>query len=413
MTTSNNAAQILNKNNIIENSSISIDDFGIATNISDSNNDEITSFKQLGVPNNIVLALSRIGIKAPTEVQKLALPEVLKGTDVIIESQTGSGKTVAFTIPLLLHLKRAVTDRYTVGLVVTPTRELALQISSVILSIDSSIRPVTVIGGLSYRDQLNDLNRDSRLIIGTPGRIVDLVKQRKIELHSCSLFVLDEADEMLSMGFYEDMTKIIECLPVQRQGILASATVTPRVNSLAERYLTRPLRVSIAPQERSDLTIGGIQHFTTTVGSGLMDKPNRLIDIITKQEPRSAIIFCNTKSETDLVEAILKRRGYDAERINSDLTQKQRINILTRLRSSNLNLLIATDVAARGIDIDHIDLVVNYSIPDQTEAYVHRTGRTGRAGRDGIAISLLAPVDIPKFYQLQKSLELEIEQWQE
>ena len=373
----------------------------------ESRSENLPSFEDILEPRMSWLSekLENIGISQPTEVQHQAVPLALKGQDLLVEAETGSGKTMTFVLPLLAHLKQGVSRSSTVALVVTPTRELAQQVASVIESLapESSDSPVVVVGGVNQKYQVRDLRRNPGLVVGTPGRILDLMRQRQIDLRSCSFFALDEADEMLSMGFLEDVQAILRHLPTHRQGIMVSATISPRVELLASHVLNRPEVLAIEKKERESEE-SKVEHLFVSVGSGLMDKGRMLVRLIEHYHPRSAIVFCNTKSDTELVEAILKRQGFDAEKLNSDLHQKQREAVMDKLRGDRLNLLIATDLAARGIDIEQIDLVVNYTLPEQAESYVHRTGRTGRAGRAGRAISLIAPLDIPKLHILKKSI---------
>jgi ATP-dependent RNA helicase DeaD len=237
--------------------------------------------------------------------------------------------------------------------------------------------------------------------------LLDLLNQREIFLRKCSQFVLDEADEMLSMGFLEDVQSILKRLPSKRQGMFFSATLSPRVGMLAQSFLHQPEIIEI---EKSVKNTPDIKHLFCRVSGGVADKAKSLCNLLEQENASSAIIFCNTKSDTELVEVFMKRRGFNAQRINSDLSQKERVKVLDGLRSGSLRYLIATDVAARGIDISHLELVVNYSIHNDSEAYVHRTGRTGRAGRSGVAISLVAPQDNGAFYGLQRTLGLPFEE---
>lgn len=340
-------------------------------------------------------------------MQSAVIPEALSGKDLIVQAKTGSGKTLAFVLPLLQHLEKSQKQRGTIGLVVTPTRELATQICQVIQSVTKDVTPACIIGGESMREQENALSQDNRIVVGTPGRIQDLLRQRIIFLRNCQYFVLDEADEMLSMGFLEEVRSILSRLPDKRQGLFVSATITPRVEMLANSFLNRPDRIVINTEgEEHSL----IEHLYLSVSGELTAKANMLADLIESQRPRSAVIFCNTKSDTELVEVFLRRRGFDARRINSDLTQRERTLIMSQIRSGDLRILIATDIAARGIDIEHIDLVVNYSIPVESEVYIHRTGRTGRAGRSGRAVALVGPQDFSAFQSLKRFVQFEIKQ---
>lgn len=365
----------------------------------------LRSFKEIIPQGSLLEAVEKLNFPAPTPVQVGVIPPALSGKDLVVQAKTGSGKTLAYVVPMLGLIERAQKQRGTLALIVAPTRELANQICNVISSLTTSIKPTCLIGGESMREQEDALSQDNRVVVGTPGRILDFIRQRLILLRSCKYFVLDEADEMLSMGFLEEVRSILSRLPDQRQGLFVSATITPRVDMLASSFLSRAERIIInAPQEQN----APIDHRFVTVSGELTAKANMLCDLIETQRPHSAIIFCNTKSDTELVEVFLRRRGFDARRINSDLTQRERNLIISQVRSSELRLLIATDIAARGLDIDQIDLVVNYTIPTEAEVYVHRSGRTGRAGRQGRAIALVGPQDFSAFQNLKRFISFEL-----
>jgi ATP-dependent RNA helicase DeaD len=367
-------------------------------------------FSQLIPDAQLLKSLKDLGIEKPTPIQSAVIPAALAGHDIIAQAQTGSGKTLAFVLPLALKFREDDPSiRSTRALLVTPTRELATQVCSVMAAVFPDIEPVCVIGGMSIKKQLSELDRDPRIVVGTPGRIIDLIQQRAINLKLCQYFVLDEADEMLSLGFIEEVTEILSKLPVERQGMFISATISPRVTMLAQRYLKNPLSIAVESETGS---APDIEHLYCQVGPELTAKVKALTAILDQRKPRSCIVFCNTKSDTEFVEVFLRRRNYDALRLNSDLVQKERDRIMNLLRNDDLKVLIATDIAARGIDISQIDLVVNYSIHDQPETYVHRTGRTGRAGRSGCAICLIGPSDGSAFHLLKKAVDFEIREMQ-
>lgn len=367
----------------------------------------IRSFGDIISDANLLEALNQGGFHEPTEVQGLSLPVSISGKDVIIQAKTGSGKTLAFVLPALLKLLRKRDSGKTLGLIISPTRELAIQVTDVIKKLTTSIEPACLIGGASLDDQVKALDKDPRLVVGTPGRLLDMLRQKKLRLRDCEYFVLDEADETLSMGFLQDVRTILSRLPDKRQGCFVSATITPRVEMLASNFLSKPQLIYVDSPDRD---FPAIEHFYCNVASDIMAKPSALCDFIETQRPRSAIIFCNTKSDTQLVEALLRRRGFDARRLNSDLSQSQRNKVMKKIRAQELQFLVATDIAARGIDLDQIDLVVNYSIHEDAETYVHRTGRTGRAGRQGRAISLVGPRDFGAFHYLNKVLEVDFKE---
>jgi ATP-dependent RNA helicase DeaD len=368
---------------------------------------ESPSFSTLISDAALVQSLSANGIVTPTPVQALAIPRAIAGVDLMVQAQTGSGKTLAFMLPILLELEKDPQNISTSALIITPTRELALQICGVVAQVWPQVQPACVIGGDSIDKQIKCLRRDKRIVVGTPGRLLDLINQRELLLRRCRQFVLDEADEMLSMGFLEDVQSILKRLPTKRQGMFFSATLSPRVAMLAQSFLHQPETIEV---EKNEQNTPAIKHLFCRVSGGVADKAKSLCNVLEQENATSAIIFCNTKSDTELVEVFMRRRGFNAQRINSDLSQKERVKVLNGLRDGTLRYLIATDVAARGIDISHLELVVNYSIHSDSEAYVHRTGRTGRAGRSGVAISLVAPQDNGAFYGLQRSLGIPFEE---
>lgn len=355
----------------------------------------------------IVRVIESLGFTTPTPVQRDALPLAFQGRDLIVQARTGSGKTLVFALPVLAHLAQVPNQKKTFCLVVVPTRELAVQVTEVVSSLDPDLHPVCLIGGEKIKTQIDGLEEDPRVVIGTPGRILDMIRQHRLRLDDCRYFALDEADEMLSLGFLEDVRAILSRLPDYRQGLFISATITPRVQGLANTFLTRPETVVIDAGPDNQSTI---EHCYCEVGGEVMSKPMALCDLIETLRPRSAIIFCNTKSDTELVEALLRRRGFDARRLNSDLTQAQRNWIMAKIKGGELQFIVGTDIAARGLDIEQIDLVFNYSLHEQSETYVHRTGRTGRAGRSGRAISLLGPQDLANFHYMKKTMKIDFKQ---
>jgi ATP-dependent RNA helicase DeaD len=338
----------------------------------------------------------------------MAIPEALNGSDLVVEAHTGSGKTLCFLLPLLEFILKKEFGPGEFGLIVTPTRELAMQIANVAGELAPEIGVTTLIGGMSMRKQIDDLMARHPIIVGTPGRINDHLRERNLILRKCSYFVLDEADEMLSMGFYEDVDKIVSKIPEPAQGLLVSATISPRVESLSRSFLKEPRRITA----KNEIDRPKIEHLYCEVGGDILAKPSAIAALIESLEPSSVIVFCNTKSDTELLEAVLRRRGFEARRINSDLTQAQRNEIMDQVRAGTLKIMVATDVAARGIDIDQMDLIINYSIHENADTYTHRTGRTGRAGRQGRAISLVGPLDMGAFHGLKRSGELQIQKFE-
>ncbi len=364
-----------------------------------------TTFESIVNDSALIARMKALGIVKPTPVQAAAIPLALLNKDLVVQAQTGSGKTLAFVLPILAQLRESTRNKTTtLAIIITPTRELANQVKAVVESITPDVSPACIIGGASAHAQEQQLNRDARIVVGTPGRIQDFIDQRLILLRTCKTFVLDEADEMLSMGFQEEVKAILRRLPPQRQGMLFSATMPPSVKSLAYTFLRNPESVALQTAEEDRPKI---EHIAYKVDGGVTSKASALCALLKSEKTESAIVFCNTKSDTTLVEAYLKRRGFNASKINSDLSQKERDAVLSSLRSGELKFLIATDVAARGIDIKELELVVNYSLHDEPEVYVHRTGRTGRAGASGKAVSLIGPQDFGSFYQLKRRLNVE------
>jgi ATP-dependent RNA helicase DeaD len=245
------------------------------------------------------------------------------------------------------------------------------------------------------------------VVVGTPGRLLDLIDQRIVRLNKCAFFVLDEADEMFSMGFFEDVRTILSYLPAKRQGMFVSATVTPRVTMLSDSFLNKAEKITVDEMGRD---LPSIEHCCCEVGSGVMSKPDALCDLLEVLNPASAIIFCNTRSDTDLLDVVLRRRGFNARKLNSELTQKRRQIIMQKIRSGELRFMVATDIAARGLDIEQIETVFNYAVHDEPEVYLHRTGRTGRAGRSGRAISLIGPQDRLPFRNVRRLVEVEFKE---
>jgi ATP-dependent RNA helicase DeaD len=344
-----------------------------------------------------------LGWKQPMPVQQRVLPAMLEGDDLIVKAQTGSGKTGAFGIPIVSSLdpeKKACQ-----ALVMLPTRELAGQVAKEIevLGRAKGIKCLPVYGGVGYAQQLEGIAAGHHVIVGTPGRILDHLNSGRLSFASVRILILDEADEMLSLGFWPDMREIGKHLPKQRQSCLFSATIPEKVRSLSRFFLEDPKYISlsedqIAPQQ--------IEHFFMV--STAKEKEANLARILEYEDPESAIIFCNTKGDVRFVTAYLQRRGFDADQISGDLSQAAREEAMRRIKSGELRFLVATDVAARGIDISDLTHVIGYSAPESPDVYVHRTGRTGRAGKAGTAISLVSGLDIGNFRHLQQVNKIQI-----
>ncbi|MCL2459552.1 MAG: DEAD/DEAH box helicase [Desulfobulbus sp.] len=347
-----------------------------------------TTFADFGLHPDLVHAAADLGFTDPTPIQQTAIPLLLDGRDLIGQAQTGTGKTAAFGLPLLDRIDPGL--RAIQALVLAPTRELAIQVAD---SLDRygrqrNIAVLALYGGQSYQQQFRSLRQGVAVVVGTPGRLLDLADQGALDLSTVRTVVLDEADEMLSMGFIEDIERILDRIPTERQTMLFSATISRRVQELASRYLRTPESVSITPKQLTGATI--VQRYYLV---NQQDKIAALVRLFEMETIDSALIFVRTRLGTGELANQLTARGFAAEALNGDLSQETRIQVLTHYRNGQIRVLVATDVAARGLDIDDISHVFNFDLPDDPEIYVHRVGRTGRAGRDGIAISLLTPKD--------------------
>jgi ATP-dependent RNA helicase DeaD len=354
------------------------------------------TFEELGVGEQVLRALRDMGWESPTPVQRDSYPLVVAGRDVIVQSRTGTGKTGAFGIPLVDRLlAEGGSDQ---ALVLAPTRELALQSAREIAKLGAyhSVDTVAVYGGASMERQIQALERGARVISGTPGRVLDHLNRGTIRASRIRVLVLDEADEMLSMGFAKELNAIIEKLPKNRQTLLFSATVDRAIKRVAEKHMRDPHFLGLSGDHVGAL---GIEHFAYMV-SGVGRVAN-LISILEIEDPESALIFCNTKAETEEVAKALQSAGFNAEWLTGDRPQREREEVLARVRNEELRFLVATDVAARGIDVSHLTHVINFTLPENVEQYVHRTGRTGRAGRTGTAISLVGPTELGVLYYLR------------
>jgi ATP-dependent RNA helicase DeaD len=344
-----------------------------------------TDFASLNLREELVQAITGLGYAEPTPIQSAIIPIMLSGADVIGQAQTGTGKTAAFALPIL---QTFTPQRHVQALVLAPTRELALQVadSMTVYGKHLDVRILAVYGGQPYGPQISRLNRGVDVVVGTPGRLLDLIERNALNIKHVRTLVLDEADEMLNMGFIEDVEKILSETPPERQTALFSATMPPRIRSLANRFMREPQHVNI---KRDTLTLASTEQRYYLVHES--DKTNALTRLFETEPIKSALIFARTRAETATLANELVIRGIPAESIHGDMDQKARETVLNRFRSNQLRVLVATDVAARGLDIEDISHVFNYQLPDDAEVYVHRIGRTGRAGKTGVAITLLAP----------------------
>jgi ATP-dependent RNA helicase DeaD len=344
-----------------------------------------TDFTSLHLREELVQAITGLGYAEPTPIQAAIIPIMLRGADVIGQAQTGTGKTAAFAFPILQNF---TPQRHVQALILAPTRELALQVadSMSVYGKHLGVRVLAVYGGQPYGPQISRLNRGVDVVVGTPGRLLDLIERNALNIKHVRTLVLDEADEMLNMGFMEDVEKILAETPAERQTTLFSATMPPRIRSLANRFMRDPQHVNI---KRETLTLASTEQRYYLVHE--TDKTNALTRLFETESVRSALIFARTRVETSSLANELVVRGIPAESIHGDMDQRAREAVLGRFRSNQLKVLVATDVAARGLDIEDISHVFNYHLPDDAEVYVHRIGRTGRAGKTGVAITLISP----------------------
>jgi ATP-dependent RNA helicase DeaD len=352
--------------------------------------EETTGFADLGLRPEILGALNTLGYEEPTPIQRETIPPIISGRDLLGQAATGTGKTAAFALPILERIVVGATAE-PIALVLVPTRELAVQVSEAIYKygreLDAHVLPIY--GGQPIVHQLKVLKRGVHVVVATPGRAVDHINRGTLPLDAVELVVLDEADEMLDMGFAEDIDAILDACPFERQTVLFSATMPSRIASIAKRHLKDPVRIQVnrealaageSPQVRQSAYLVARTHKAAALG--------RILDV---ESPTAAIVFCKTRGEVDELTETLNGRGYRAEALHGGMNQEQRDRVMARLRSGTAELLVATDVAARGLDVDQLTHVVNFDVPSAPESYVHRIGRVGRAGREGVAITLAEP----------------------
>ena len=346
------------------------------------------SFKDLGLSGKALAAVKRMGYERPTPVQEQAIPLVLKGRDIVAAAQTGTGKTAAFTLPVMDVLGHAKGGQGPLMLVVTPTRELAQQIGEVAsqVAVSTHHRITTVVGGLSYNPQIERLKRGCDVLIATPGRLIDLMDQKAVRLSDVKVLVLDEADRMLDMGFLPSVKKIVAATPTTRQTLLFSATIDGSITKVVGSMLRNPATVEIA--RKGDVAETVDQYVIRCTQSV---KPALIKAVLAEKGSYRVIVFARTRSRADSTCRRLRKAGYAVEAIHSDRSQAQRRRALDKFASGDVGIITATDVLARGIDVDQVDYVINYDVPEQAEDYIHRIGRTGRAGEKGFAITFVTP----------------------
>lgn len=355
------------------------------------------TFAEFGLEPKVLQAITELGFEEATPIQEQAIPLALTGSDLIGQAQTGTGKTAAFGIPLISKISRE--DEKILALVMTPTRELAIQVAEEIgkLTRFKGLRSLAIYGGQDIGRQIRGLKRKPQIIIGTPGRLLDHINRKTIRLDDVQTIVLDEADEMLDMGFMEDIQTILKLVPEERQTMLFSATMPPNIQRLAQQFLKNPQHVSVIPKQISAPLID--QAYIEVPERQKFEALSRLIDM---ESPDLAIVFGRTKRRVDELSEGLQKRGYSADGLHGDLSQNQRDAVMRKFRDGSIDVLVATDVAARGLDVSGVTHVINFDLPQDPESYVHRIGRTGRAGKEGTAWSFVTPREIDHLHLIER-----------
>lgn len=364
------------------------------------------TFKQLTLPGTLLSTLTKLGYEAPTPVQAASIPVLLAGDDLLAQAQTGTGKTAAFALPILAKLDIQLQQPQ--AIVIAPTRELAIQVAEAFQSYAKQLNGfhvAPIYGGQDYQTQLRALKRGAHVIVGTPGRVMDHLRRGTISVKSLKTVVLDEADEMLKMGFINDIEWILEQIPHTHQTALFSATMPMAIQKITKRYLHNAQRIEIKPSKG---TVNAIEQCYLSVNK------NQKLDVLTRllevEDVQAAIIFARTKTDSAELAEKLQARGYAAAALNGDMQQSQRKQVVERIKKGDLDIVVATDVAARGIDIDRISHVINYDIPFDTESYIHRIGRTGRAGRSGKALLFVTPREHRMLKDIERAVHTPIKQ---
>ncbi len=363
-------------------------------------------FYEFGLSDSVLNSLSDMGFEEPTPIQKVAIPPILNGRDIVGQAQTGTGKTAAFGIPIIEMGKRS---KVPYAIVLVPTRELAVQVAQELNKIGQKkgILSVPIYGGQSIERQLWSLKKGVDIVVGTPGRVLDHIRRKTLSLREIKIAVLDEADEMLNMGFIEDMTKILKEIPERRQTLLFSATMPQEIRNIAMRYMNNPENVRV---NAADMVVTKIkQVFYEVREEDKMKALTRLLDV---EDPSLTLIFCHTKRDVDDVSGKLQQMGYYAGAIHGDFTQSHRDEMMGKFRKGEIDILVATDVAARGLDIPDVSHVINYSIPQDPDGYIHRIGRTGRAGKSGIALTFITPREYRQLRLIEQSAKTKIKKAQ-
>lgn len=361
------------------------------------------NFKELGINDNTIETLTSMGITSPTPIQEESIGLIKSGNDIIAEAQTGTGKTLAFLLPILENISPELN--HVQALIVSPTRELAIQITKEAekLCENTDINLLAMYGGKDIGAQLKKLKKNIHLVIATPGRLLDHIERETIDLSKLKVIVLDEADQMLFMGFRIEVETILRQTPKNRQMLCFSATMDSAVKKLAYKYMNTPSVVSI---QKEEITLTNIkQNVVETTDRG---KQDALCAVLDKDNPFMGIIFCRTKARVDKLEEVLHRRKYNCAKLHSDVKQSHRERIMKSFRNADIQYLIATDVASRGLDISGVSHVYNYDIPENAETYIHRIGRTGRAGEEGYTCMFVDPKDYTTLKEIEEAIEMEI-----
>jgi ATP-dependent RNA helicase DeaD len=367
----------------------------------------MTAFEDLGLAAEIEQVLDELGYTEPTPIQEKAIPELLAGHDVIGQAQTGTGKTAAFGLPLLQYIDPE--DDEVQAFVLTPTRELCIQVTQALRAYAEhlEVEIVAVFGGAPIKSQQSQLRAGAHVVVATVGRMMDLMSRRSLVLTAARYVVLDEADEMLDLGFIEDVEKILRMCPSGRQTALFSATMPPPVKRLAESYMYDPVTIKITPKK---LTVDAIAQAFVEVPA--KEKASRLVELLKTEEPEQAIIFCRTKIGASKLDKTLRDKGLDVKALHGDMSQGSRDGVMIAFKDHRVRLLVATDIAARGLDIEHVTHVINYDVPASSEVYVHRIGRTGRVGRTGRAITFVTPAQRDEIGRIERDVKTSIGEWE-
>ena len=368
----------------------------------------MTAFADLGLSETTMQALHDVGYEKPSPIQEQAIPPMLEGRDVIGQAQTGSGKTAAFGLPILEHVDPGVSDVQ--ALILTPTRELCIQVTQAIRAYGQrkGVDVVAVFGGAPIRSQQAQLRAGGHVVVGTVGRVLDLIQRASLILHDCRFVVLDEADEMLDLGFLEDVERILAMTPNSRQTALFSATMPPPIRALADRYLYDPVHVEV---QSPTLTVDSVEQFALEVKPN--DKADRLVEVLSAEQPEQAIVFVRTKIRCDQLHRKMRDRGLNVRALHGDMSQGQRDGVMLSFKGGRVPILVATDVAARGLDISTVTHVINYDVPVSPDVYVHRIGRTGRVGRSGRAITFVEPRQKRELQAIERHIGTPITPWSE